>query len=279
MRFHPHYWSALLCLLGSAPLMRAAELPTTVQLDIVFPKNNTVYKPVYPFPVVFGLHNGSAAWSYVIKWSWEIVALDGEPSANNIIASGGYFPGVPGIEKPAPPPNKYLIIDPVDEIVNTTARKLFMRYSFAITDACNETTDDIPIDRKPNVSFNQLVFFSLDPEHGLTPNITATGPCATAVGAIGIQKEIPGFSGPCPILADGPQPVQTCALSIDEEVSDQVSARMLNHTECSAQTWPNITGPTSKCLPKTSGGLVLWDDAILFTSAFIAVFHTILLFL
>jgi hypothetical protein len=79
-----------------------------------------------------------------------------------------------------------------------------MRYSFGIIDACNETIGDIPIDRKSNVSFNQLVFFSLDPEIGLTPNITATGPCATPVGAIEIQKEIPGFRRSYPVLADGP---------------------------------------------------------------------------
>lgn len=47
--------------------------------------------------------------------------------SNNIIATGGWFPGVPGIEKPVPPPDTYLIIDPVNELINTTARDLFMR--------------------------------------------------------------------------------------------------------------------------------------------------------
>jgi hypothetical protein len=30
---------------------------STVQVDILFPQNNTVYKPVHPFPVIFNLYN------------------------------------------------------------------------------------------------------------------------------------------------------------------------------------------------------------------------------
>ena len=269
MKSRPQYLRAVLCLLGTFYLTCAAELPTTVQFDIIFPKNNTAYKPVYPFPVVFGLHNGSAAWSYVINWNWEIVSLDRDPSANNIIATGGWIPGVPGIEKPAPPPDTYLIIDPVNELINTTDRNLFIRYSFGISNSCNETTGEVPLERNLDVSFHQGIFFSLDPENGEVPNLAAVGPCATPVGSIGILKDIPNNGGVCPILAHGPQSTQPCALPLNDTVANQVAARMLSHTECSGQTWPNVTGLIGKCSPKTSGQNQLWSDAPLFLSSIV----------
>lgn len=268
------FFHTLLCLLGAFNTLRAAELPTTVQFDIIFPRNNTVYKPVYPFPVVFGLHNGSAAWSYVITWDWDILSLDTEPGGKRTVASGGWIPGVPGVETPAAPPNPYLIIDPVEEIVNTTSRNFFMRYGFAITHSCNESARPIKVDPYLTVSFDDGIYFSLDPENGELPDLTAAGPCATPVGSIGIQKEIPNIAGSwndvCPVLAPGPQPTQSCALPIHDTIATQVAARMLNYTECPDQTWPNVTGLVGKCRPKTSGQDKLWGDAILFTS--VAVF-------
>jgi hypothetical protein len=165
---------------------------------------------IYPFPVVFGLHNGSAAWPYVIYWDWEILALEIDPSANNIVATGEWISGIPGMETPAPPP-----------------------------------------------------------ENGEVPDLTAVGPCTIPVGSIGILKDIPNNGGGCPILAQEPQSTQPCALPLNSTVATQVSARMLAHTECSGQTWPNVTGLTGKCRPKSSEENRLLSDATLFTSLMI----------
>jgi hypothetical protein len=269
MKSRSQFLSTALCLLGTFHLTSATQLPTTVQFDIVFPKNNTAYKPLYPFPVVFGLHNGSAAWPYVIYWDWEILAVDIDPSANNIIATGGWIPGIPGMEMPAPPQDTHLIIDPVNELINTTVRNLFLRYSFGITNSCNETTGEVPLEHNLDVSFHQGIYFNLDPENGEVPDLTAVGPCAIPVGSIGILKDILHNGGVCPILAQEPQFTQPCALPLNSTVASQVSARMLAHTGCSDQRWPNVTGLTGKCRPKSSGENRLWSDATLFTSVMV----------
>jgi hypothetical protein len=274
MKSRPRFLQILLCLLGASGLLHAVQLPTTVQFDLVFPRNNTVYKPVYPFPVVFGLHNGSAAWPYIIWWEWDITSS----GTGDLVAYGGYTPGIYGEEKPAAPPDTHLIIDPVSQIFNTTAQKLLLRYTFGIRNACNETTGEVPSKHELDVLFNQGFSFSLDRENGQVPDITASGSCAIPVGSVGIQKDIPTRDdGLCPILAPGPQPTQECALPINEAVATRVAAGMLAHAGCPDQTWPNVTGLTGKCRPKTSGQNQLWYDGIMFTSTMAVLGLTILL--
>jgi hypothetical protein len=41
-----------------------AQNNTKVQLDLVFPLNNTVYQPIYSFPVVFAIHNTALSWPF-----------------------------------------------------------------------------------------------------------------------------------------------------------------------------------------------------------------------
>jgi hypothetical protein len=47
--------------------------PIIVQTDIVFPRNNTVYKPVYPFPIVFALNHFADVWQYKPVLNWRLL--------------------------------------------------------------------------------------------------------------------------------------------------------------------------------------------------------------
>jgi hypothetical protein len=73
-------------LLVTYTFVSAINLPTTVQLDLVFPRNN-VYRPTSPFPVVFALHNGLAAWPFVAHWEWEIMTIR-NGSMSDTLSSG-----------------------------------------------------------------------------------------------------------------------------------------------------------------------------------------------
>jgi hypothetical protein len=63
-------------LLIATSLFRSSlSVDTTIQADLVFPKNNSVYQLVFPFPIVFALHNFSTAWHYNPLLWWRLLYL------------------------------------------------------------------------------------------------------------------------------------------------------------------------------------------------------------
>jgi hypothetical protein len=45
---------------------------TKVQVDLVFPRNNTAYKPDSRFPIIFALHGWESAWHYRPSLLWQL---------------------------------------------------------------------------------------------------------------------------------------------------------------------------------------------------------------
>jgi hypothetical protein len=256
----------LLCLLGASTLLLATELPTTVQFDLVFPKENATYKPLYPFPIVFALHNGSAASRFPIHWEWELVAYSPENEwPYNVLAGAG------SKSEGSPPLEETLIIAPVSELINSTVKDFILRYRFGIHYTCNDS-GYVPPNQDFDVFFSSGILFSLDSENGQVPDIEAVGQCATPLGSFGIEKEVPKMfptrnNETCAVLKPGPQPTQNCAFPINATVASQVAARMLNETACKGQSWPNVTGLVGKCRRETSGYEKPWAGAAILTSA------------
>lgn len=52
----------------------AAIVP--VRIDAVFPRNNTVYQALYPFPLVFAIHNFDKVWRYQPSITWWLFWFD-----------------------------------------------------------------------------------------------------------------------------------------------------------------------------------------------------------
>lgn len=281
MRPGLRYQAAIsLCLLSMASVLLAVDLPTTVQFDLVFPKNNTAYKPTNAFPLVFALHNGSAALPYSFYWYWSVDTgekvdpFDTDPS-------GGYNPGVPGQTVPPPPEDKQLIVDAVFWLKNATTKQFRLRYGFGLLDVCNETIREVPFGKPLDVFFYDFIDFSFDSENGISPNVTATGSCAVPIGTIGIEKEVITHRGKaCPIVKPGLQPTQACALTLDEAVNDQIAEAVLHPAgSCVNQTWPNVTAKFRPCPLKKSMGRkqtmdqALWGTLLVLTGASIALLY------
>lgn len=143
--------------------------------------------------------------------------------------------------------------------MNATVKDFILRYSFGIRSTCNDS-GYLPREGEFDVSFHGYIRFSLDRENGQVPDIAATGPCATPIGSIGIEREVEKMAmfkkfqnETCAVLRPGPQPTQRCAFAVDTTVASQDAARMLNETRCERQSWPNVTGLVGKCRLKTSG--------------------------
>ncbi|KAB8277073.1 hypothetical protein BDV30DRAFT_234873 [Aspergillus minisclerotigenes] len=60
--------------------------PQTIELDLVFPRNDT-YAPVDYFPLILGLQNAKAAWPQGVKIAWKLERLDTDTTLQE-----GYFP-------------------------------------------------------------------------------------------------------------------------------------------------------------------------------------------
>src|ERR1700760_440031 len=64
-----------------------AANPVVVQTDIVFPRNNTVYKAVPSFPIVFALINFADIWQYQPIVAWRLHIL--QPNGNYLLGERG----------------------------------------------------------------------------------------------------------------------------------------------------------------------------------------------
>ncbi|KAE8141323.1 hypothetical protein BDV38DRAFT_296836 [Aspergillus pseudotamarii] len=60
--------------------------PQTIELDLVFPRNDT-YAPIDYFPLILGLQNAKAAWPQGIMIDWKLEQLD-----TDMRMEEGYFP-------------------------------------------------------------------------------------------------------------------------------------------------------------------------------------------
>jgi hypothetical protein len=147
----------------------ASETPSTVQFDLVFPKNNTIYEPTYPSPLVVAIHNASALKQHTVYWSWNITESPYWPTEETpkIIASGMSRPHA--ILKNVMEQTQ-LIIEPISALFNNTSDLLALRYSFDVTHAC-----DVPSFSSTVVVFEGEIYFKMsrklsDSEPGDNPN-------------------------------------------------------------------------------------------------------------
>src|ERR1700761_760991 len=88
--------------------------PSVLQVDLVFPRNNTVYKPAAVFPIVFAIHNFSKLWKYRPYLYWELSSWDTGKNWPINLAGDGII-GYDSIMKPKDPgpspPDLYLAVN------------------------------------------------------------------------------------------------------------------------------------------------------------------------
>ncbi|KAF2667537.1 hypothetical protein BT63DRAFT_480486 [Microthyrium microscopicum] len=243
-----------------------AQNDTKVQLDLVFPKNNSVYKPVFPFPVVFAVHNAALSWPYRVLFWWDLIAMDidgHEPLLLPIIASGGYDPHWPldsrTFSRGAAPPSPFLLINSTSQMVNTTSQSFMLQYRFGLWNNCSVIRKEMKDNYASKNSIYDIsgeVYFNVSREHGDTPNISSGGKCATPLGAIGILNRTADEEGwACPDLQSPPPKPDSCAFIVNDSVANAVATAMVSEMECmQKETWPNFTGIVGKCFGKEMVG-------------------------
>ncbi|KAK4203892.1 hypothetical protein QBC40DRAFT_262187 [Triangularia verruculosa] len=176
-----------------------------VQLDLVFPRNQSTYQPTYPFPVVFAIHNPSILWPIHWTFTWRLESLT--PTANgsdlegvergeifwepvrSMLGNTAPVVGKPDLwmrEKNLTDP--WLLIYSVKKLVNSTASHFILKFSLTVDNACRPDGSRFTLDEKEfSTSVGAAIFFHLS-KNGDLPDVGQPGSCASPIGAISLNN-------------------------------------------------------------------------------------------
>lgn len=221
-----------------------------MQVDLVFPRNDTVYQPVYPFPIVFAISNSEAGWPYGTSLNWNLFGLYSDDREPDLIATGGIVESDTRVNISNSAEDQWLAIYDAPELMNSSFTELSLSVAFGAPNPCKE-------DRERSIELQPGTFMTISfniSSKGELPNVEAGGPCAVPVGAMGITDpkniENSTLEGSCLIVApeDEWPPVAPCAFRIGAEVASQVESKMLEAATCTTGSWPDPTGLVGPCI-------------------------------
>jgi hypothetical protein len=221
-----------------------------VQADIVFPKNNTSYKPTYPFPIVFALINFADVWQYKPVLNWRLL---GKQSSGDWglseEGSMGWTTNTPYQLSSGP----LLAINSSHNIIPENLSSYALQYDFRLGPRPNDCSgpgfqpESSGSVGATSAFFTGRILFNISNITGIVPDIEGSGECGTPLGAV-------GYAGPnetnssCPLLSwPRPKP-KTCAYTVNAQSASQVTQAMGNQSHCKALRWPSFTNhcPASK---------------------------------
>jgi hypothetical protein len=201
-----------------------------MQVDLVFPRNNSYYQRVWPFPTVFALQNFSAGWEYNPSFFWMLSRY------NNL--SGDYnemdYAKMGQIERDnqsspgswGPPVDNYLSVNFTDAIWSNKASPWRLIYGFQLRPT---NCTGYAVDRQE--LFAGFIDFHTISTKGLQPNMTGNGTCSIPLGAVQLM-------GPnrtnvhCPSILEPPPKPKSCALTIDKTAMDQIASATVEFADC-----------------------------------------------
>jgi hypothetical protein len=224
-------------------------------VDLVFPRNNTVYQPVYPFPIVYAIHNFSKVWKYQPTMSWLLIEINLETQQKLSYSEGvvGFDPKKTHLSW-APPPDTFLAINSSSNPSKSNQSSWILQYNFNINALDCAGAENLP----------GYVYFNTSNISGVMPNLKAFGDCAPTIGAISIETQLQTNDTCVQPSSPQPNPVP-CAYSVDQNTVDQVAKEMIKVTRCENVTWPNGTGIGNQCqFGKTIGSesnVLRWNSA------------------
>ena len=255
-----------------------AAVPETVELDLVFPRNET-YRPVYPFPIVFALRNPAVIWpfdfTFVAKLEWWSDEEDRVVSTRAGFRQLGHHPnaGYPYNDSPVYPDDSgepLFFINAtfvITKLMNsTTTTPATVRWNFGLDRNCTANVHpDDTVGRPPQMAGHINLSFAPDgalPDFGDAYNDknNVNGGCPIGLGAINIAGQMPfdepRASGVCPILYEAeptPEP-DPCQVTVDEQLGSRVSSAMMASERCDeGAVWPNPTATSCEQMMASFG--------------------------
>jgi hypothetical protein len=230
---------------------------TLVQVDLVFPRNNSIYRPVYPFPIVFALLNFGKTWQYKPVLNWRLVQWQPQLGTWAVGESGSMGWSEERTDPKWPPPgDSVLAINSSQAVVADNSSWWSLEYEFRFGPRPNDCSGPgfQPQSGGSQTSnawfYTGSMFFNISNSTGAMPDMKSGGSCSVGLGAVGFTGQ--NDTDPrCPALSWLRPNPSSCAFSIDNNVTDQVSRAMVNASQCKGGTWPMLS---TKCSTATSDG-------------------------
>jgi hypothetical protein len=255
---------------------RCLSADVGVQVDLIFPRNNTIYQPVFPFPFIFAVHNFSTAWPYRPLLTWRLIQLKSATQDRAFGATGEIgWDAFHGRQNWGAPADKFLAINSTDAISQYNESNWRLEYVFKLgEDECFAGIEG----KNPAASHGSLgvIYFNTSNITGVMPDITASSPCAVPLAALGFAGQNQ-TNATCPLLSSpNPTPIP-CAFSVDKQVADQVAKEMVTRSNCNGVTWPNGTGIGTQCNTSKTGKKSIANSSPLQWNLFVAALPILLM--
>jgi hypothetical protein len=227
-------------LLHLSPGAVAQELPTTVEWDLVFPRQDETYKRVEYFPIVFAIRNAPAVWSAGLQLSWTLYERNSSGAIKDVshMLSSNNQAGPPTT-------NPFYYLNATAALNQSSATTWMLEWVAGTSTNC---TKDAPVtNRRPS---GRTTFSISDLPNAMLPDISSAERCPQSLGAITINGIAPfqHLGGACPIISDI-LPGDPCSLKLDTNLNSQFTAEVSKRvagTRCSATgTYPSITAVCS----------------------------------
>ncbi|RSL94226.1 hypothetical protein CEP52_012748 [Fusarium oligoseptatum] len=230
----------------------SSEFPFDLGVNLIFPRPNETYRPIYPFPVVFAITGAAEAWPYQFRFTWRLegnhswpMHIDDRPLDSGWLPEKNLF--TEGQLEPAEEPYHFIVGTGL--LVNSTSTEWMLDWRLEVSDVCD------PEEYGKSYSRAGQMNFSSSPS-GSLPS-TSGKPCPLEVLHLRFleNKTTPEdvkkyrYSNSCVVVTDQEGSGDPCKIDTGSKLKSLVTAKMLETASCPTnQSWPdeeNLLGPES----------------------------------
>jgi hypothetical protein len=211
----------------------ASASTVPVRVDAVFPRNGTVYPPLYPFPFVFAIHNFDKVWQYQPAVTWWLFGFDDSnkryPLDNGEIAWDSH-----NSQKTwAAPPSMFLAINYTRKLTDSVNSRHSLHIEYNIRQ----------LDCPPPLIFEDIFFnITNTTTKGNLPDVKSLSGCPVPLANFDVDT-LPESNWTCSKTPPAQVPNLPCMFTADQGTFDQVVSTMVKTTGCLGATWPG--GPNA----------------------------------